>query len=77
MALVTRLEPLELNRETVHEEVAAARYATFKVNGRTLVQINTYGKLGRKNPENVSQSIQLDREGAEALVGILREAFDL
>ena len=76
MALVRKFELLDSERTQLHEEVEA-KYAVFERDGRGFVQINTYGRAGRDIPGKVSQSIQLDREGAEALVAILRKSFRL
>ena len=76
MALVRKFELLDSERTQLHE-VVEAKYAVFEREGRGFVQINTYGRAGRDIPGKVSQSIQLDREGAEALVAILRKSFRL
>jgi hypothetical protein len=76
MALVRAFEKLEGERQTLHEEVVA-RYATFQKDDRAFVQINTYGRATRQIPDKVSQSIQLDRDGAQQLVAILKTAFGL
>ncbi|WP_264158431.1 hypothetical protein [Janibacter indicus] len=39
------------------------------------MQLETYGSAERKLTGKASQSIELDREAAAALVKILREAF--
>jgi hypothetical protein len=74
MALVRRFEALESERSQLHQEVEA-KYAIFERDGVGFVQINTYGRPDREIPGKVSQSLQLDRQGAEALVAILRKAF--
>ena len=76
MALVTKFEKLDGERTQLHEEVEA-KYAVFERDGKGFVQINTYGRPGREIPGKVSQSIQLDRQGAEALVAILKKAFHI
>ena len=76
MALVREFKKLDGERYQLHEEVEA-RYAIFDRDGKGFVQINTYGRVDREFPGKVSQSIQLDREGAEALVTILQKAFAL
>ena len=76
MALVKRFGKLEGERHQLHDEVEA-RYAVFERDGRSFVQINTYGRSTREVPDKVSQSIQLDRDGAEQLVAILRKQFVL
>ena len=76
MALVRKFEKLDSERNQLQEEVEA-RYAVFERDGKGFVQINTYGRPDRENPGKVSQVIQLDRQGAEALVSILRKAFSI
>ena len=76
MALVRRFDKLNNERTSLHEEVEA-RYAVFERDGQGFVQINTYGRPDREVPGKVSQSIQLDRQGAENLMTILRKAFAL
>ncbi len=76
MALVTKLLPLELERTELHREVEA-RYATYEMDGRAFIQINTYGRPDRQFPGKVSQTIQLDRKAAQQLIAILKKSFDL
>ena len=76
MALVRKFERLVTERTQLQDEVEA-KYAVFERDGRGFVQINTYGRADRKLPGKLSQTIQLDREGAEALVAILKKAFAL
>lgn len=74
MALVRKFDKLDSERTQLHEEVEA-RYSVFERDGKGFVQINTYGRPTREVPGKVSQVIQLDRQGAESLVSILRKAF--
>ena len=74
MALVRKFDKLDSERNQLQEEVEA-KYAVFERDGKGFVQINTYGRATRENPGKLSQTIQLDRQGAEALVAILRKAF--
>ncbi len=74
MAFVRRFERMNMRRNSLHDEIAA-RYAVFEHDGRVLVQINTYGRDERQDKEKLSQTLQLDREGADALRRILDEAF--
>ena len=76
MALVRGFTKLDSERRTLHEEVEA-KYAAYEIDGRAFVQINTYGTSDREFPGKLSQSIQLDRTGAEQLVAILTKAFRL
>ena len=43
--------------------------------GEVLLQLATFGSDQRKSPPKVSQTIQLDRDAAAALVDILRSTF--
>ena len=74
MALVRKFEDLEVERTQPQAEVEA-RYSIFEHEKRTYVQINTYGRPDRAIPGKVSQVIQLDRQGAEDLMAILKRAF--
>lgn len=62
----------ELNK--LHGPVECG-WRAFAVDGRQLLQLDTYGSSERKIRGKVSQSIQLDEESAQALVGILDRAF--
>lgn len=62
------------SRNTVHEKVHAT-YTVFELGGEKYVQIDTYGRIDRENPEKISQSFQLDKQAAEYLVDILTKEF--
>lgn len=70
------IRKIEKSRNTIHEKVDTT-YTVFEMDGKKYVQFDTYGRLGRENPEKVSQSIQLDRDTAQFLVNILHEEFIL
>lgn len=70
------IKKIEKYRNTVHEKVHAT-YTTFEMDGEKYVQIDTYGRIDRENPEKISQSFQFDRATAEFLVKLLSEEFDL
>lgn len=67
---------IEKNRNTIHEKVHAT-YTVFEADGEKYVQIDTYGRIGRENPEKISQSVQLDKDAAQFLVDILTKEFSL
>lgn len=60
------IKKIEKNRNTIHEKVHAA-YTVFEMDGEKYVQIDTYGRIDRENPEKISQSIQFDKETATFL----------
>ncbi|MCB1488206.1 MAG: methionyl-tRNA formyltransferase [Bauldia sp.] len=63
-----------MERNSLHDEISAT-YTVFQYDDRVLVQIDTYGRDTREMPGKKSQTIQLDRQGAEQLFGILKSAF--
>jgi hypothetical protein len=67
---------LEKERNTVHSKVAAT-YSVFDALGEKYFQIDTFGNNGRKMPEKISQSFQLDRTAAKYLVNLIIKEFDL
>ena len=74
MALIRRFEPGRSERISLHNEVKAT-YECSTLHGQRLVTIKTYGNPDRQMPTIPSQTIQLDRQGAEALVNILTKTF--
>lgn len=78
MAQINRenIEKIDKQRNIVHDKVYAT-YTAFEINGKKYVQIDTYGRINRKNPEKLSQSIQFDKETAKFLIELLGKEFDL
>lgn len=76
MAVITHFKNKHTERNSVHEEIEAT-YTVFERDGRGLVQIDSYGREDRQIPGKKSQTIQLDKRGAAALVEILKGAFHL
>ena len=66
------IKKIEKYRNTIHDKVYTT-YTAFEADGEKYVQIDTYGRIGRENPEKISQSFQFDRATAEFLVNLLRE----
>lgn len=73
---INNLQRVNKERNTIHDEVYAT-YTVFESNGEKYLQIDTYGKAERMNPEKISQSFQLNREVAAYLVNLLIKEFDL
>lgn len=75
MALITRFEKVEKERNSVHAPVECG-YLTFTgSDGARYLQLETYGSSERKLRDKVSQSIQLDESAAAELRRILDSAF--
>ncbi len=74
MALIKAFEEKRRERPSIHDAIAAT-YSTFERDGRSFVQIDTYGRAEREVPGKVSQSLQFDEKSARELFDILRDAF--
>ena len=74
MALIKAFEEKRRDRQSIHDAIDATN-SVFERDGRTFVQIDTYGRAERETPGKISQSIQLDERSARALFDILRETF--
>jgi hypothetical protein len=74
MALIEGFEKSGNEAQRVHGTVRCG-YRSFTIEGKTLIQLDTYGSDEREIPGKISQSLQLDEQGAEELIAILREAF--
>ncbi len=73
---IEEFERIEKNRNTVHDAVYST-YTVFEQSGERYLQIDTYGKSGRENPDKISQSIQINKEIAQVLVKLMQEEFNL
>lgn len=73
---LSRFSRNEKQRNLVHERVAST-YTVFDIGSVKYVQIDTYGRVGRENPEKISQSIQIDKNVASELVRIFCKEFEI
>lgn len=73
---ISNLTKVNKERNIVHDQVYAT-YTVFENNSEKYLQIDTYGKPARENPEKISQSFQFDREAASYFVNLLIEEFGL
>ena len=73
---INNLQKVKKERNTIHEEVYAT-YTVFENDGEKFLQIDTYGKAGRANPDKISQSFQFSRESALFFVNLLIEEFNM
>lgn len=70
MAFISRFEMRPLEPSRVHDEVLCG-YNAVVIGSRRILQLETYGTANRQIPDKVSQSLQLDEEGARELKAIL------
>jgi hypothetical protein len=74
VARIVTLTQIEKDRPRIHAVVDCA-YSTFRIDGKTYLQIDTYGTEQRDFVGAISQSIQLDSAAAARLKHILRTCF--
>ena len=74
MARIDSFEELPNGDGTLHQPVECG-FKIFTDEGKTIVQLDTYGSSDRKLQGKVSQSIQLDEAAAAYLFGILKRTF--
>lgn len=74
MARITGFEEVAAGQDRLHSSVQCG-FKIFSAAGAPILQLDTYGSDQRKFTGKISQSIQLDRKGAEELVAILERAF--
>ena len=74
MARIDRFEERPLDPKRIHEGVVCG-YRAVTVEGQVILQLETYGSPGRKMPDKVSQSIQLDESAARQLKALIDRAF--
>lgn len=74
MALIREIHQIHKERNNVHAPVECS-YCVFRSDGKTYLQLDTYGSADRKLRGKVSQSIQLDETSARQLKRLIEEAF--
>ncbi len=75
MALVRELRKSEKEPVGIHEEVECTYTVLRAEDGRKVLQLDTYGRPGRKHPDKVSQSIQFDASGVQQLLVVIQREF--
>lgn len=75
MSLVTEVR-FESKQMREHQE-ARTTYSVCTFPSGKRVQIQSYGRSDREEPDTVSQVMQFDEKSARQLVGILRREFNL
>ena len=75
MAVIGSFEELPHSAGRRHPTVVTCGWRITTVEADTLLTLDTYGSDTRKLVGKASQSIQLDRRGAEQLKQLLQRAF--
>lgn len=58
-------------------DIVMATYDIYEIDGRKILQIDTYGRPERENTQNISQSIQIDENNVMELIDLLKKNFNL
>jgi len=74
MAIIKKLERIDLERDSRHTEVECT-YAIVEVEGKKFLQIDTYGSSTRKMPGKKSQSLRFCQEAIKQLESIIDSEF--
>jgi len=75
MAIVRKLTPMALERDSAHSEVECPYSIVTDSAGKKYLQIDTYGSTKRQIPGKKSQSIRFAPEALSQLKRILAERF--
>lgn len=75
MAVIVNFEPDDRKLRGLHPTQVSAKILVEPVDGKKVVQINTYGSDEREMPDKLSQTIQLTEKSARQLWEILGREF--
>jgi len=64
-------------RVTTHPTQVVCSYTVVEVAGKRLMQLDTHGSSDREFPGKLSQTLQIDEQGAAELTAILKRSFSL
>lgn len=70
MARIDKFEEKSIERVSRHKPVSAT-FSIYDLDSKKVLQIDTYGSPDRQHPGKISQSIQLEEAGIQALRNIL------
>ena len=70
------IEKIDKERCNIQEKVKTT-YSVFSKEGEKYIQIDTYGKKERMDPEKISQSLQFDEKTARFFVKLFLQEFEL
>lgn len=74
MAMICEFHHVAAEKNGLHKPVSCG-WRAFRVGEKSILQLDTYGSADRRIPNKVSQSIQIDREGASELIRLIRDTF--
>ena len=74
MALVGSFSEVPAERDAIHDRVDCG-WKSFQIGDHVILQLDTYGRPGRKHEGKVSQSFQLDEAAAAELLLLIKATF--
>ena len=79
MALInsSKFNRIEKDRNSIHKEVETTYTSFINDSGDKYFQLDTYGSSDRQFHGKISQSIQLNKKGAQELITILKSEFNI
>jgi len=75
MALITRFEHSASGSTKLDPTTVTCEWVSFSTPNGPVLQLRTGGSDTRQNPGKPSQKIQLDRDAASALLGLMLSTF--
>lgn len=77
MAFIQGFEKDERELKSRQPTDVICKYMSREIDGRRILQLNTYGSTKREIPEKLSQTLQLDAKVAIELIKLLQNEFGL
>lgn len=74
MALIRKLEPRNADLRRI-QPPTVGRWMSGQVDGKAILQLDTYGSPDRELQDKSSQTIQIDRRTARQLKRLLERSF--
>ncbi|MEN8935242.1 hypothetical protein [Planktotalea arctica] len=75
MAYVTKFEQDDRDIKNLHPTQVVCKYIVAEHDGKSLLQLNTYGSDKRDVPGKLSQTLQIGESAARELLAILKKEF--
>ncbi len=75
MAFIEEFYPTPSEKTGRPHSTCACGWHVTEREGRTVLQLDTYGSANRRDPGTVSQSLQIDEDGAQTLIDLIYKTF--
>ena len=77
MAFISALKAGNKSKIATHPTQVICSFSVVEFGGKRLMQLDTHGSDDREFPGKLSQTLQLDEQGAADLVAILKRSFSI